>query len=92
MFCTFTAEDSQVSRPKEREAALSDDIGRDLQVPEHHGLLENVHVEATKTEEELVADSLLLQQHISNDAPSVKTESVASTKPVVSYGSFCVWL
>jgi hypothetical protein len=90
-FCTFIAEDMQVSGPKEQKASLSDDIGRDLQVPEDHGLLETLHVEATKTEEELGADALLLQQHIGNDVPSVKTESVASTKPVVSYECFCVW-
>jgi len=81
----------QVSQPKEQETTLSDDIGRDLQIPEDHGLLETLHVEATKTEEELVADALLLQQHTGNDAPSVKTESVGDTKPVVSYECFCVW-
>jgi hypothetical protein len=69
---------------------LSDDIGRDLQVPEDHGLLEPLHVEATKTEEELLADALLLQQH-GNDASSVKTESVGATKPLVSFECFCVW-
>jgi len=81
----------QVSQPKERETTLSDDIGRDLQVPEDHGVLETLHVEATKTEEELVADALVLQQYTGNDAPSMKTESVAATKPVVSYVGFCVW-
>ena len=81
----------QVSQPKEQETTLSDDVGRDVQVPEDHGLLETLHVEATKTEEELLADTLLLQQHIGNDAPSVKTENVGATKPVVSYECFCVW-
>lgn len=81
----------QVSQPKERETALSDDIGRDMHVAEDHGLLETLHVEATKTEEELLDDALLLQQHIGNDAPSMKTESVGATKPVVSYECFCVW-
>jgi hypothetical protein len=80
----------QVSRPKERETT-SDDIGQDMQVPEDHGLLETLHVEATKTEEELPADDLLLHQHIGNDAPSVKTENVGATKSVVSYECFCVW-
>jgi len=81
----------QVSGPKEQETTLSDDIGRDLQVPEDHGLLETLHVESTKTEEELLADALLLQQHIGSDVPSMKTESVGATKPVVSYECFCVW-
>jgi hypothetical protein len=61
-----------------------------MQVREDHGLLETLNVEATKTEEELLADALLLQQHIGNDAPSVKTENVGATKPVVSYECFCV--
>jgi hypothetical protein len=78
----------QVSQPKERETTLSDDMGQDLQVPEDHGLLETLHVEATKTEEELLSDAFLLQQHIGNDVPSVKTESVGATKPVVSYECF----
>jgi hypothetical protein len=86
-----TAEDMQASQPKEREATSSDDIGRDLQVAEDRSLLETLHVKATKTEEELVADAFLLQQHVANDAPSVETQSVGATKPVVSYEFFCVW-
>jgi hypothetical protein len=82
----------QASRPKEREATSSDDIEQDLQVPEDHSLIETLHVETTKTEEDLLADAFLLQQQIGNDDASVETQSVGATKLVVSYEFFCVWL
>jgi hypothetical protein len=43
-----------------------------------------LHVEATKTEEELLADALLLQQHIGDDTSAMDTGTVNVTKPVVS--------
>jgi hypothetical protein len=84
VFIHSAAEDVLVSQPKDGEATSSGDIGRDLQVPEDHSLLETLQVEATRTEEELLADALLLQQHIGNDSPSVESESIGATKPVVS--------
>jgi hypothetical protein len=68
----------------EPEPTLSDDTGPDLQVPEDQGLLDTLHVEATKTEEELLADALLLQQHIGDDASAMEAESVDVTKPMVN--------
>lgn len=59
-------------------------MGTDLQVPEDQSLLDTLHVEATKTEEELLAEALLLQQHIGDDASATETESVDVAKPVVS--------
>jgi hypothetical protein len=58
-------------------------MGTDVQVPEDQSLLDTLHVEATKTEEELLADALLLQQHIGDDASATETECVDVTKPMV---------
>jgi hypothetical protein len=55
----------------------------DLQVPEDQSLLDTLPDDATKTEEELLADALLLQQHIGDDASATETESVDVAKPVV---------
>jgi hypothetical protein len=76
--------DVQVSGPTEPEPGFSDDIGTDLHVPEDQSLLDTLHVEATKTEEELLADALLLQQHIGDDTSAMETDNVDVAKPVVS--------
>ncbi|XP_023714511.1 death-inducer obliterator 1 isoform X4 [Cryptotermes secundus] len=81
------ADSVKVSGSTEPEAAFTEDMGTDLQVPEDQSLLDTLHVEATKTEEELLADALLLQQHIGDDASATETESVDVAKPVNSDSS-----
>ncbi|XP_069678239.1 death-inducer obliterator 1 isoform X2 [Periplaneta americana] len=75
------AEEPQTPALTEPEPALPDDLGNDLQVPEDQGLLDTLHVEATKTEEELLADTLLLQQHINDDVTAMETDNTDVSKP-----------
>ncbi|PSN57524.1 hypothetical protein C0J52_01640 [Blattella germanica] len=68
----------EVSQPVSTAPVAEEDI----QVPEDQGLLETLNVEATKTEEELLADTLLLQQHIAEDGTPMETDSSDIKKPL----------
>ena len=68
----------------ETEPPLPDELTADLQVPEDQILLDTLHAEATKTEEELLADALLLQQHIADDGTPMEADTPDVSKPMVT--------
>ena len=67
----------------EPEPPLADDLTPDLHAPEDQGLLETLHAEVTKTEEELLAEALLLQQHIGDDGSAMEADTPDVRKSMV---------